>query len=62
MAVFDIQQETDVREPFVPVPMVDVMQDQNFERAEVGVARCGHAARNPSRKGVEPNDQAELEL
>src|SRR6056297_2286875 len=62
VGVLDIEQEADIRKPLVAVAVIGVVQDEDFQRAEIGMARCRHAARHPARKGVEGDDQAEFEF
>lgn len=62
MAVFDIQHETDIRQPLFPVAVIDVMQGQDFKRAQFRHTGRVHAFLHPAAEGVIGDDQAVFEF
>ncbi len=60
--VFHVEHKADIRELFLAVAVVDVMQQRDIKRAHIRLARCRHAAHHPFVKGVAGHDQRVLQL
>jgi hypothetical protein len=53
-----MQDETDINESFLTVSVIDIVQDQYIQGAEVGITGSMHAANHPSRKSAMGDDHA----
>jgi len=56
--VFNMQDETDVHQPFLSVPMVDIVQNKDIQGAEIGISCSVHTADHPPGKGIVRGDHA----